>query len=192
MDQRDNFNLSDKPEWMTAQHVSVLNVLMPLKLPSNISQESIARRAGCSQHAVSVTITDLRSRALIKVRSGARHQTTNWLEEIFYDKLPAYTPAPKLVVGDFALRLARNYKDNFLANYTSYKNSRGHSCRKPLPKNWEKRWSTVFQLCLDRRGYTEKTLLERWNKVRVDCRLVKALRVGPQSRVLFPTAKEAQ
>jgi hypothetical protein len=52
-DRIEDFNRADKPDWVTSYHVAVMNCIMHLELPSNISQEKIAARAGCSQQNVS-------------------------------------------------------------------------------------------------------------------------------------------
>jgi hypothetical protein len=135
-----------------------------------------------------VTLVD---KGWIKATSGARRQSTNWIEDIAWDKLPAYVPMPKLVISAFAEKMAEVYKANFVAVFSKYVNCRGHHCTKKLPPNWKKRWSAVFQLRLNH-GYTEQELTDRFNAVIQERSLHKALKMGPQNRKLFPIKKEAR
>jgi len=184
-----DFNQADKPEWVKTQHVAVMNIILHLRLPSNISQTSIAKRAGCSQATVSNAFIDIVDHKWIDAKSGARRQATNWIKEILYENLPAYVPMPELVVSEFALRMADWYHRNFVATWSKYENSRGHHCTKKAPKDWKQRWSIVFQLRMNQ-GYTEQELEDRLNLVGINKNYAKDLRVGPQNRRLFPIKKE--
>lgn len=188
-DRIEDFNKADKPEWVKAQHVAVMNVLLHLHLPSNISQTSIAKRAGCSQATVSDAFIDIVDHKWIDAKNGARRQATNWIKEILYENLPAYVPVPELVVSEYALKMADWYYQNFVARWSKYVNSRGRHCTKKAPKNWKQRWSVVFQLRINQ-GYTAQDFQDRIHIVVADKQYAKDLRVGPQSRRLFPIKKE--
>lgn len=183
-----DFNRADKPDKVRSPHIAVMNVIFALTLPSNISQVEIAKRAGCCQREVSTAMGDIDNWEWVRVKSGARNQKTNWIEEILYENLPTHIPRPKVIVGDFALRFAQMYKQNFVATWAKYQNNRGHNCTKPLPKDWLKRWSTVIQLRLNQ-GYTEQELVTRLSTVGREISWNKTLRMGPQNRKLFPAKK---
>lgn len=181
----EDFNRADKPDKVTSYHVAVMNVIMHLKLPSSISQETIAARAGCSQREVSNVFSDLVNWRWITAKSGARHQNTNWLQDILWENLPAYIPLPRLVISADAVKLAEWYKKNFVAHWSKYINVRGHNCVKPLPAKWEKRWSVVFQQRINE-GYTLQEICDRITLLTQNSTNNKYLRFGPQNRVLLP------
>jgi transcriptional regulator with XRE-family HTH domain len=185
-----DFNQADKPEEVKSYHIAVMNCIMHLTLPSNISQESLARRAGCSQQEVSQVFSDFAEWKWLSIKSGKRHQNTNWILEILFEHLPTYVPRPKMVIGKEALDLTTLYKQNW-PMWARGVDSRGYPKVKKLPPNWQKRWSYIFQLRIEQ-GYTFKEMYDRMCLLGVKPEWNRHFRVGPQNRKLFPIKKEAR
>ena len=173
-----------KPRGFTAYHFSVMLCLMHEEPPIRLSQETIGKRTGISTDKIISVIKDLKAWKWIKSRSGRRQYNVNWIE-IQYANLPQPELAVALTISQRAVTLAEGYMKIYVQRCTKYKNKRGHSCTRPLRKDWKKRWETVFQLRLNE-GYEYNEMAATLNKFFDPKVNPKPLVAGPQSRKLFP------
>jgi hypothetical protein len=157
----DEFIKAEKPAWVKPNDFAVMTTLLHANLEHNglwPSAKTIAERCCVCERSTFHSLAKLKKKEWIAWDSGKRRQKSNTYR-ILDHNLPTYTPRPKLVVSEDALRLAQWYHDTFARHFRHYVNAKGRRCTRPIPRDWSKRWSVVLQKRLDLTDF--KTVMDQ-------------------------------